>query len=151
MREYLEKNYLNQETTIKSWLLTMDHKRIGLMYLFAIMFFFAVGGFFALLIRLELLTPIGGDILDANTYNVFYTLHGAIMVFMFIIPSVPAAIFASVTASSTNEASTAPVILVITPDAGVPSAGVVNIGENEVCSVIVDVALLRYAIFIFLY
>jgi len=91
MREYLEKNYLNQETTIKSWLLTMDHKRIGLMYLFAIMFFFAVGGFFALLIRLELLTPIGGDILDANTYNVFYTLHGAIMVFMFIIPSVPAA------------------------------------------------------------
>ena len=48
MREYLEKNYLNQETTIKSWLLTMDHKRIGLMYLFAIMFFFAVGGFFAL-------------------------------------------------------------------------------------------------------
>ena len=91
MREYLEKNYLNQETTIKSWLLTMDHKRIGLMYLFAIMFFFAVGGFFALMIRLELLTPLGGDILDANTYNVFYTLHGAIMVFMFIIPSVPAA------------------------------------------------------------
>jgi cytochrome c oxidase subunit 1 len=92
MREYLEKNYLNQETTIKSWLLTMDHKRIGLMYLFAIMFFFAVGGFFALMIRLELLTPLGGDILDANTYNVFYTLHGAIMVFMFIIPSVPAAL-----------------------------------------------------------
>ena len=91
MREYLEKNYLNQETTIKSWLLTMDHKRIGLMYLFAIMFFFMVGGFFALGIRLELLTP-RGDIMDADTYNKFFTLHGAIMVFMFIIPSIPAAI-----------------------------------------------------------
>ena len=91
MREYLEKNYLNEETTIKSWLFTVDHKRIGLMYLFAIMFFFAVGGFLALMMRLELLTPAGGDSLDKNTYNVFYTLHGAIMIFMFIIPSVPAA------------------------------------------------------------
>ena len=91
MREYLEKNYLNEETTIKSWLLTLDHKRIGLMYLFAIMFFFAIGGFLALFIRLELLTPVGGDILDKDTYNVFYTLHGAIMIFMFIIPSIPAA------------------------------------------------------------
>ena len=91
MKEYLEKNYLNEETTIKSWLFTVDHKRIGLMYLFAIMFFFAVGGFLALMMRLELLTPAGGDILDKNTYNVFYTLHGAIMIFMFIIPSVPAA------------------------------------------------------------
>ena len=91
MREYLETNYLNQETTIKSWLLTMDHKRIGLMYLFAIMFFFTIGGCLALLIRLELLTPVGGDVLDRDTYNVFYTLHGAIMIFMFIIPSVPAA------------------------------------------------------------
>ena len=91
MREYLEKNYLNEGTTIKSWLLTMDHKRIGLMYLFAIMFFFAIGGFIALAMRLELMTPLGGDIMDANTYNIFFTLHGAIMVFMFIIPSVPAA------------------------------------------------------------
>jgi len=91
MKEYLEKNYLNEGTTIKSWLLTMDHKRIGLMYLFAIMFFFMIGGFFALGVRLELMTPIGGDIMDADTYNKFFTLHGAIMVFMFIIPSVPAA------------------------------------------------------------
>ena len=91
MREYLEKNYLNEETTLKSWLLTLDHKRIGLMYLFAIMFFFMIGGFFALGVRLELMTPIGGDIMDADTYNKFFTLHGAIMVFMFIIPSVPAA------------------------------------------------------------
>ena len=59
MREYLEKNYLNEGTTIKSWLLTLDHKRIGLMYLFAIMFFFAIAGFLALLLRLELLTPAG--------------------------------------------------------------------------------------------
>tara|TARA_B100000676_G_scaffold236208_1_gene236032 strand:+ start:1383 stop:3008 length:1626 start_codon:yes stop_codon:yes gene_type:complete len=91
MREYLEKNYLNEGTTIKSWLLTLDHKRIGLMYLFAIMFFFAIAGFLALLLRLELLTPAGGDILTDDQYNVFYTLHGAIMIFMFIIPSVPAA------------------------------------------------------------
>ena len=91
MREYLEKNYLNEETTIKSWLLTLDHKRIGLMYLFAIMFFFAIAGFIALAMRLELMTPMGGDIMDAETYNIFFTLHGAIMVFMFIIPSVPAA------------------------------------------------------------
>ena len=58
--------YLNEETTIKSWLFTVDHKRIVLMYLFAIMFFFAVGGFLALMMRLELLTPAGGDILDKN-------------------------------------------------------------------------------------
>ena len=92
MREYLEKNYLNEQTTIRSWLLTMDHKRIGLMYLFAIMFFFAIAGFIALAMRLELMTPVGGDIMDAHTYNVFFTLHGALMVFMFIIPSVPAAL-----------------------------------------------------------
>ena len=91
MREYLQNNYLNDKTTIRSWLVTYDHKRIGLMYLFAIMFFFAVGGILALMMRLELITPAGGDLLDKNTYNVFYTLHGAIMIFMFIIPSVPAA------------------------------------------------------------
>ena len=71
MREYLENNYLNDKTTIRSWLVTYDHKRIGLMYLFAIMFFFAVGGILALMMRLELITPAGGDLLDKNTYNVF--------------------------------------------------------------------------------
>tara|TARA_Y100001970_G_scaffold176441_1_gene215064 strand:+ start:3984 stop:5609 length:1626 start_codon:yes stop_codon:yes gene_type:complete len=91
MKEYLEKNYLNEETTVWSWIVTYDHKRIGVMYLFAILFFFAVAGFIALGIRLELMTPIGGDILDADTYNIFFTLHGALMIFMFIIPSVPAA------------------------------------------------------------
>ena len=63
------------------------------------MFFFAVGGFLALMMRLELLTPAGGDILDKNTYNVFIPLHGAIMIFMFIIPSVPAAMGNSINAN----------------------------------------------------
>mgnify|MGYP001369423780 FL=1 len=91
MKEYLEKNYLNEETTLWSWIVTYDHKRIGVMYLFAILFFFAIAGFIALAMRLELMTPMGGDILDADTYNIFFTLHGALMIFMFIIPSVPAA------------------------------------------------------------
>ena len=56
MREYLEKNYLNEETTIKSWLFTVDHKRIGLMYLFAILFFFALAGIVAVIMRTELMT-----------------------------------------------------------------------------------------------
>ena len=87
MKEYLERNYLNEETTLKSWLFTLDHKRIGLMYFFAIMLFFMIAGFIGLFIRLELLTPFGGDIVDAKTYNVLFTLHGAIMIFMFIIPT----------------------------------------------------------------
>ncbi len=86
-----EKNYLTEPKGIKSWLLTLDHKRIGLMYLFGIMFFFFVGGVFALLLRLELLSP-GKDFVSADTYNQFFTLHGAIMIFLFIIPSVPAAL-----------------------------------------------------------
>jgi len=85
------KNYLNEETTIKSWILTIDHKRIGIMYLFGIMFSFTLAGFFALAIRLELLSS-GQQFMDADTYNQFFTLHGAIMVFLFIIPSIPAAL-----------------------------------------------------------
>ena len=61
-------NYLNQEYGISSWLLTVDHKRIALLYLLSITFFFFIGGFFALLIRLELLTP-AGDLVQADTYN----------------------------------------------------------------------------------
>jgi cytochrome c oxidase subunit 1 len=86
-----EHNYLSEPKGLKSWLLTLDHKRIGLMYLFAIMFFFMVGGIFAVLLRLELLHP-GRDIMEADTYNQFFTLHGAIMIFLFIIPSIPAAL-----------------------------------------------------------
>jgi cytochrome c oxidase subunit 1 len=72
-----------------SWIFTKDHKRIGIMYLVSILLFFLVGGILALLIRLELLTP-GGDLLSSDTYNKTFTLHGAIMIFLFIIPSIPA-------------------------------------------------------------
>jgi cytochrome c oxidase subunit 1 len=82
-------NYLNKEYGIKSWLLTTDHKRIALLYLMSITFFFFIGGFFALLIRLELLTP-GGDLVQADTYNKLFTMHGLVMVFFFLIPVVPA-------------------------------------------------------------
>jgi len=82
-------NYLNQEYGIKSWLLTTDHKRIALLYLLSITFFFFVGGFFALLIRLELLTP-AGDLVQADVYNKLFTMHGQVMVFFFLIPSIPA-------------------------------------------------------------
>src|SRR6478752_5462793 len=81
--------YLNREYGIKSWLLTVDHKRIALLYLMGITFFFFIGGFFALLIRLELLTP-AGDLVQADTYNKLFTMHGQIMIFFFLIPSIPA-------------------------------------------------------------
>jgi len=82
-------NYLNHESGIKSWLLTKDHKRIGILYLFSVMSMFLLGGIFAMLIRLELLHP-GADFMTAKTYNELFTLHGAVMIFLFIIPSVPA-------------------------------------------------------------
>jgi cytochrome c oxidase subunit 1 len=82
-------HYLNQQYGIKSWLLTTDHKRIALLYLLSITFFFFIGGFFALLIRLELLTP-AGDLVQADTYNKLFTMHGMVMVFFFLIPVVPA-------------------------------------------------------------
>ncbi len=81
--------YLQVDRTIWGWLKTTDHKKIGLMYLFVTMFFFIVAGMFALLVRLELLTP-GRTIVGPETYNVFFTLHGAIMVFLFIVPGIPA-------------------------------------------------------------
>jgi len=82
-------NYLNAQYGIKSWLLTVDHKRIALLYLLSVTFFFFIGGFFALLIRLELLTP-AGDLVQADTYNKLFTMHGQVMVFFFLIPVVPA-------------------------------------------------------------
>jgi cytochrome c oxidase subunit 1 len=82
-------NYLNSNNGIRSWLLTTDHKRIALLYLISVTFFFFIGGFFALLIRLELLTP-AGDLVMADTYNKLFTMHGQIMVFFFLIPSIPA-------------------------------------------------------------
>jgi len=82
-------NYLTHEYGVKSWLLTQDHKRIALLYLAAISFFFFLGGLFATIIRLELLTP-PGDLVSAQTYNKLFTLHGVIMIFLFMIPSIPA-------------------------------------------------------------
>src|ERR1700736_4191185 len=83
------KNYINAEYGIRSWLLTTDHKRIALLYLLSITFFFFIGGFFALLIRLELLTP-AGDLVQSDTYNKLFTMHGQVMVFFFLVPAVPA-------------------------------------------------------------
>src|SRR5512140_1527087 len=82
-------NYLNKHYGVESWLLTTDHKRIALLYLISITFFFFVGGFFALLIRLELLTP-ASDLVQADSYNKLFTMHGMVMVFFFLIPSIPA-------------------------------------------------------------
>src|SRR6266571_1513110 len=84
-------NYLNAQRGVWSWLTTVDHKRIGVMYLCSTVAAFFLGGVFALLVRLELLTP-GRTIMNAETYNQAFTLHGAIMVFLFIIPSIPAAL-----------------------------------------------------------
>src|SRR3954469_23040080 len=81
-------HYLNSELGIRSWLFTTDHKRIGLLYLFGVTAFFFVGGFFALLIRLELLTP-PGDLVAADTYNKLFTMHGITLVWWFLIPSIP--------------------------------------------------------------
>jgi len=83
------KNYINAEYGIRSWLFTTDHKRIALLYLVSITAMFFVGGFFALLIRLELLTP-AGDLLLADTYNKMFSMHGQVMVFFFLVPSIPA-------------------------------------------------------------
>ncbi|MGZ3698974.1 MAG: cytochrome c oxidase subunit I [Bdellovibrionota bacterium] len=85
-------DYIHAERGVWSWLTTIDHKRIGVMYLFTVLGFFLVGGIFALLIRLSLFNPNGGTLIDPNTYNRFFTYHGAIMVFLVIIPSIPAAI-----------------------------------------------------------
>src|SRR4030095_16348331 len=82
-------HYLNSDFGIRSWLLTVDHKRIALLYLATITAFFFLGGFFAVLIRLELLTP-QGDFVDAEKNNKLFTMHGVIMIFFFLIPSVPA-------------------------------------------------------------
>lgn len=82
-------NYLNHEKGLWSWLTTLDHKRIGLMYMIAILSFFLIGGVFALLVRLELLAP-GQQFFSADAYNRFMTYHGAIMVFMVVVPGIPA-------------------------------------------------------------
>ena len=86
-------NYLTHTSGFMSWAFTLDHKRIGVMYMVSVLLSFFVGGVFALLVRTELLTP-GQTIpgVTADVYNHFFTLHGAIMVFLVIIPSIPAAL-----------------------------------------------------------
>jgi cytochrome c oxidase subunit 1 len=83
--------YLTAKRGIGSWLVTLDHKRIGLMYLTMVCLAFLIGGVFALIVRTELWSR-GKTIIDGETYNRIFTLHGAVMVFLFIIPSVPAAL-----------------------------------------------------------
>src|ERR1700674_2812466 len=82
-------SYLNKENGLLSWLLTGDHKRIAMLYLISITFFFFIGGALAGLIRLELLTP-QSDLMATDTYNKVFTMHGVIMIFLFLVPSVPA-------------------------------------------------------------
>src|SRR6476620_2828510 len=82
-------NYLNHQSTVASWLLTKDHKRIGLMYMIVVTIAFIIGAFFAAMIRAELATP-AGDLLSADVYNRVFTMHGVAMVFFVLIPAVPA-------------------------------------------------------------
>lgn len=83
------KHYLNEKTGLWSWLATVDHKRIGIMYLFTITLFFFVAGVAALIMRTELASA-GPDLLTPKQYNILFTLHGAIMIFLFIVPGIPA-------------------------------------------------------------
>ena len=82
-------HYLNVDLGVKSWLLTTDHKRIGILYLCTILIFFVIASVAAALMRLELLTP-QGDLVTSETYNKLFTVHGVLMVWFFLIPSIPA-------------------------------------------------------------
>ena len=84
-------NYLTHSRGFLSWILTLDHKRIGIMYLVSVLTCFLLGGIFALLVRTQLLTP-DGLIMDQDQFNQAFTLHGGIMVFLVIIPGIPAAL-----------------------------------------------------------
>ncbi len=86
---YEPENYLDAEYGVRSWLLTTDHKRIALLYMVSLTVMFFLGGTFALLMRLELLTP-QGDLVSDDTYNKLFTMHGVVMVWFFLIPSIPA-------------------------------------------------------------
>src|SRR5271170_1808203 len=82
-------NYLNASYGVKSWLFTTDHKRIALLYLASITLMFFVGGAFAVLMRLHLIEPQGA-LVEPDTYNKLFTMHGVIMIFFFLVPSIPA-------------------------------------------------------------
>ena len=83
--------YLNSSYGVKSWFLTGDHKRIAVMYIVSISLMFLLGGVFATLVRLELLTP-AGDLFQSDTYNKLFTMHGVVMIFGFLVPSIPVTI-----------------------------------------------------------
>lgn len=85
----IQENYLNVKKTLASWLLTVDHKRIAILYMISITIFFAVGGAAAGLIRLALATP-HDTFFNSETYNKLFTIHGVLMIFFFLIPSIPA-------------------------------------------------------------
>jgi cytochrome c oxidase subunit 1 len=85
--QYARDNYLSAHT-VRSWLLTTDHKRIGILYLFTILFFFAIASVAAAMMRIELLYPTGG-LVTSETYNKLFTIHGTLMVWFFLIPSIP--------------------------------------------------------------
>jgi cytochrome c oxidase subunit 1 len=85
---YVREHYLNASFGWRSWLFTLDHKRIALLFLITITFFFFLGGTFATMIRLELMTP-QGDLFQAQTYNKLFSMHGIVMIFLFLIPSIP--------------------------------------------------------------
>jgi len=82
-------SYLEGDHGLRSWLLTTDHKRVAILYLISVTFFFAIGGLMAVLLRLDLATP-EGDLFQDDTYNRLFTMHGIVMIFFFLIPSVPA-------------------------------------------------------------
>src|SRR5713226_291607 len=82
-------HYLNVEYTWKSWLFTLDHKRIAILYLISITLMFFVGGFGAMVVRLNLLSPQGA-IVKPETYNRMFSMHGVVMVFFFLVPVIPA-------------------------------------------------------------
>jgi cytochrome c oxidase subunit I len=89
VHKFPREHYLNASYGIRSWLLTTDHKRIALLYLAVVTFFFFLGGIFAAMIRIHLLTPEGA-LVSPETYNKLFTMHGVTMVFFFLIPSIPA-------------------------------------------------------------
>src|SRR5437588_10497029 len=88
-RPEAEEDYLSAGHTVASWLLTTDHKRIGLLYLLSILVFFTIAAVAAALMRIELITP-EGDLVSSQAYNKLFTIHGVLMVWFFLIPSIPA-------------------------------------------------------------
>src|SRR5215471_18260231 len=86
--EERRETYLNIAYGVKSWLLTKDHKRIAILYLITVTVMFFLGGVAITIVRLNLMTPDGG-LVEADTYNRLFTMHGVIMVFFFLVPVVP--------------------------------------------------------------